>query len=90
MLRAHFLTKPFRPADMLLNWQLADGSTVVFRGKDRHHHVVLLVLAGEKLSAPTDSGGAPLVPALKITTLMLSYIEDIERPDDFHLKPEAF
>ena len=90
MLRAHFLEKPFRQDNMLLNWQLSDGSTVVFRGLDYHRHMILLVLAGEKLSSPTDGGGAPLVPALKITTLMLSYVESIDHPDDFHLKPEAF
>ncbi len=90
VLRAHFLEKPFQKDDMLLNWQLSDGSTVVFRGLDLHRHMVLLVLAGEKLSSPTDGGGAPLVPALKITTLMLSYVESIDHPDDFHLKPGAF
>jgi len=72
----------------LLSWQLPDGSTVVLRGLDRHHHAVLLVLAGEKQSAPTDVEGA--VPILRVTTLMLSYIQDLRHFDGFHLKREAF
>ncbi len=95
MLRDHFLMKPFRREDMLIDWQLADGSTVVFRGMDRHRHVVLLVLAGEKetlstATAAAAAASAPAEPTLKITTLMLSYIQDLRHPDDFHLKPEEF
>jgi hypothetical protein len=88
LLRTHFMAAPFRPEDLLLNWQLPDGSTVVLRGLDRHHHAVLLVLAGEKQSAPTDVEGA--VPILRVTTLMLSYIQDLRHFDGFHLKREAF
>jgi hypothetical protein len=88
VLRDHFMAKRFRREDLLLDWQLPDGSMVVLRGMDRHRHVVLLVLAGEKQATPTDAPG--MVPTLRITTLMLSYIQDIQHFDDFHVKPEAF
>ncbi len=97
LIRDHLLRKSFDKENVLANWHLADGSTVVFRGRDTKKRTVLLVLEGEKPPPPANPDGkAPPpppddgVPPLKITTLTLSYVEDTEHPDIYRLMPQAF
>lgn len=85
-LRQHFLKKSYKPNSVLTNAQLPDGSVVVFRGSDMEGRMVLLVLNGEKQVAKSKDAA----PTIKPTALLLSYIKDVEHPDVFQIRENAF
>ena len=92
LLRSLFLKKGFAKDKFIANHQLKDGSIIVFRGKDSLGRMALIYLnnpMGSPEQAKTKSASEKAELAKKIT-LMLSYMENPQRPDIFNLKKDDF
>lgn len=84
-LRRHFQTKAYKPNSVIVNAQLPDGPIVVFRGGDTEGRLTLLVLNGET----SRSKGKDTLMISKPTSLLLSYIKDVDHPDIFRTKGDT-
>jgi hypothetical protein len=92
LLRSLFLKKGFAKDKTIANHQLKDGSIIVFRGKDKLGRMVLLFLnnpVGTPEAAKQKSAKEKAELAKKMT-LMLSYMENPEKPDIFKLNKDDF
>jgi hypothetical protein len=85
-LRQLFLDSGYEPKTIIVNSRLADGSIVVFEGRDPEGHTTVLRLA----STQRPAKGPQNKPGLASVALSLSYVLDSRNPDIFRLKKGQF
>ena len=86
LLREYFLGRGYDPDKVSLGGQLQTGATIVFRGFDDEDRMVLLLIERRRSSSGTQEGEEPSL----ISSLRLSYVEDVDSPDIFQLEEGSF
>ena len=82
LLGNHFFKKRYLEDGLVAHARLNDGSILIFRGKDKKGHMVLLRLSNPQ---PNDKNNEDLQ-----ISLSLSYIENPGKPDAYKLKDGDF
>lgn len=90
LLRKHFSQLGFDPENTVMNRRIDDSIIVVFRATDRQERMVLLQLISEKVPAAETEGEEKTEPQNQVSSLWLSYIEDIKDPDVFRIEKGTF
>jgi len=80
-LRRHFVKKRYKKKGLVVNKILQDGTTILFRGKDKQNRMVLL-----KLKNPKIKNGGDKKKYSGNVSLILSYVFDPKKPDVFKSK----
>ena len=86
-LRQLFLDSGYEPETVVTNARMADGTILMFQGKDADKHTTVLRLASG--SAPVSAKGSKDAKTVTVA-LALSYILDSRNPDIFRLKKGQF
>jgi hypothetical protein len=81
-LRQYFIKKRYKEEGYATNARLSDTSLIVFRGLDEQGRMILLNFV------TPDSNEGTLKNAKKNVSLILSYIENAEKPDIFSSKSQ--
>lgn len=87
LLQSYFLGEGFAPHRFTANVLLANGSMLLFRGRDADGHAVVLTLTG---TVNRNDKAKPRTITLDPTTLSLTYIANPAHPDVFHLQKGSF
>ncbi len=89
VLRKYFLQLGFNPENTVINTRIDDSVFIVFRAIDEQGRMVLLQLISAQETA-VEGEESEQETLFRPTSLLLSYIEDIEEPDTFRIEKGAF
>ena len=89
VLRKYFLQLGFNPENTVINTRIDESVFIVFRTIDEQGRMVLLQLISSKETA-AEGEESEQESLFRPTSLLLSYIEDIEDPDTFRIEKGAF
>jgi hypothetical protein len=81
LLQTHFMKQKYKKEGFLVNTNMTDKESIVFRGKDLKDRMILLVYRAPKLKEQVG-----VEDAQKNVSLILSYIENVENPDIIPIK----